>query len=249
MIHRMLAVAIVLASLSFASDASQPAAPMPLSFHAEARVDVDADGKFVKAEVPSDLPESVRRYIEQELGKWTYKRTDPGVPHGIATTWVDLRACAMPTASGAYSMGLAFNGSGPTLLAAGDLGMVARASRRLDRKVILHILIGEDGTATLESIEGGSEDLHANERFEKAVASWVATLRVQPELIDGKPVRARGTLPLEVHQGRRSDKPTKEELLAQALQSPQCKQAGNAPAAMSMQPADNDRLILVQPAI
>ncbi|MUV13107.1 hypothetical protein [Noviluteimonas gilva] len=251
--RRTLAAAVVLVACSFASNAGQPTALKPLSFRAEARVDVAADGKFVKAQASSDLPEPVRRYVEQQLAKWTYKRNDSG--GGIASTWVDLRACAMPTTTGAYSMGLAYNGSGPMLMEAGPPQRLAYVTGRmqLSGTINLHIVVGEsaDG-ATLESIEGGFKDLTAKQRFAEAARTWVATLRMQPELIDGKPVRARGTIPIELKQGSRSKKPTKEELLAQALESPQCKQAGqaaNAPAMTAMQSSEVERVVSIEPVI
>lgn len=253
--RRTLATAVVLAGVSFASNAGQPTALKPLSFRAEARVDVDADGKFVRAQASSDLPEPVRRYVEQQLAKWTYKRNDGGGAHGIASTWVDLRACAMPTTTGAYSMGLAYNGSGPMLMEAGPPQRLAYVTGRmqLSDTILLHIVVGEsaDG-ATLESIEGGFKDLTVKQRFADAARTWVATLRMQPELIDGKPVRARGTIPIELKQRSRSKKPTKDELLAQALESPQCKQAGqagNAPAMTAMQSGEVDRLVSIEPVI
>ena len=57
-----------------ASAAPTTPAPKPLSFRADAKVEVDSDGKLVKVEASPDLPEGVRRYIEQEVSKWTFKR-------------------------------------------------------------------------------------------------------------------------------------------------------------------------------
>ena len=49
-------------------------APRPVAFFAEARVEVDADGKVVKVDAAQDLPASIRTYIEQELKTWQYAR-------------------------------------------------------------------------------------------------------------------------------------------------------------------------------
>src|SRR5689334_5665839 len=190
--QRVLVCAWLACALALPANAGQPAALKPLSFRAEARVDVDAQGKVVEVEAAQDLPETVRRYIERQLATWTYRRRDPGVAQGIATTWVDLRACAIPTPEGAYSMGLAYHGSGPMLTSMGRLDKLANTigRYRLEGELLLHVVIGEDGVVSLQSIEGASEDRRDRagmERFETVVKEWLGTLRVQQELIDGKP--------------------------------------------------------------
>jgi hypothetical protein len=51
----------------------------------------------------------VRRYIEQEVAKWTFKRNPREGEAGNAISYIDLGACAVPTPTGGISMGLAMH--------------------------------------------------------------------------------------------------------------------------------------------
>jgi len=237
-----------------ASAAPTSEAPKPLSFVASAKVEVDADGKLVKVEASPDLPEGVRHYIEQEVAKWTFKRNHREGETGNATSYLYLGACAVPTPSGGYSMGLAYHWNGPRVAGDGTWRVAPEvqstvARFELDQLVKMHFSVQPDGTATYTSIEGMTGNPRAKAALDRAFAAWLRAMRFDPEQIGGRPVATQETLPIDF---RISDKRvTREGLQAEALQSPQCRQAAAAGQAVGpgMGAMAVDSVIEVQPAI
>ena len=236
-----------------ASAAPTTEAPKPLSFRADAKVEVDSDGKLVKVEASPDLPEGVRRYIEQEVAKWTFKRNPREGETGNATSYINLGACAVPTPSGGYSMGLAFHGYGPRIAGGGpwkispDLAHVA-SRFELESVVMVHFRVQPDGTAKFMSVEGMDGNRSAKAELERALVGWLRLLRFDPEQIGGHPVATQETLPMAFKQ----DGPmTKKDLLANALESPQCRQAAAAGQATApgLRAAALDSVVEIKPAI
>jgi len=139
-----------------ASAAPTTPAPKPLSFRADAKVEVDSDGKLVKVEASPDLPEGVRRYIEQEVSKWTFKRNPREGEAGNAISYIDLGACAVPTPTGGYSMGLAMHGNGPRIAGGGKWWIAPELQSvvgryELDQTVTVHFAVQPDGSAKFVS--------------------------------------------------------------------------------------------------
>jgi hypothetical protein len=219
-----IAVAAALAALSFTSNAGQPTLK-PLSFRAEARVEVDEAGKLVKVEASKDLPEAVRRYLEQQLSTWKYVRHDRTQGGGNAATWVSLGACAVPKADGTYALGLAYFGNGPRIADGGNWKVTSELAMQVGRQQLsgearVHFTVNADGTAKFESFEFPRQDA----RLRKALANFVQGQRFDPEELDGHPVTTRETLPVRFRSG--FDAPdTQAERLAEAMTSPQCRTA------------------------
>jgi hypothetical protein len=237
-----------------ASAAPTTSAPKPVSFLADAKVEVDANGKLVKVEASPDLPDGVRRYIEQEVSKWTFKRNPREGETGNAISYIDLGACAVPTPTGGYSMGLAMHGNGPRIAGGGKWWIAPElqsvvARYELSQVVKVHFSVQPDGTAKFVSLDGMDANRKAKVAVERAVAAWLRALRFDPEQIGGHPVATQETLPVEF---RTSNGPvTREDLLADALQSPQCRQAAAAGQAVGpgLRAAALDSVIAIEPAI
>jgi len=237
-----------------ASAAPTTPAPKPLSFRADAKVEVDSDGKLVKVEASPDLPEGVRRYIEQEVSKWTFKRNPREGEAGNAISYIDLGACAVPTPTGGYSMGLAMHGNGPRIAGGGKWWIAPELQSvvgryELDQTVTVHFAVHLDGSAKFVSLDGLDANRKAKVAVERAVAAWFRALRFDPEQIGGRPVATQETLPIAFTT---SNGPvTKEDLLANALQSPQCRQAAAAGQAVGpgLRAAALDSVIAIEPAI
>lgn len=251
MLRPMLLAATFASSLAFASPTDD--APKPVSFLAEARVEIDAEGKVVKVEASQDLPEAIRAYIEQQLKTWQYvRRRDP--TSGNAATWVALGACAVPAPGGGYTMGLAYHGNGPRIAGGGKLpisrGLVVAVSKaRTSGNLDVQFVIGADGKATFESIDG-DVDGRTRSIMRPAVESWLEDLRFDPEEIAGKPVATRGSFPLVFKQGD-GTRATADELRKEAMQSPQCKQAAAAGQAVDpgMRAVALDSVVDIVPSI
>jgi len=229
-----------------ASAAPTAQAPKPVSFMADAKVEVDPEGKLVKVEASADLPESVRHYIEQQVGKWTFKRNLREGETGNATTYLMLGACAVPTTGGGYSMGLAYHWAGPRVIGAGGrfpvsselLSAVGRT--RISAVTQVHFTVAADGTTHLDQVDG----LHAREKkaLEPPIKRWIEALRFDPETIGGKAVATRSTLPVEFKQYGGP-----EDLHPDPMVSPQCRQAGMGGGGMA--PVAVDSVISVTPVI
>jgi len=232
-----------------ASAAPTAQTPKPVSFMADAKVEVDPEGKLVKVEASADLPESVRHYIEQQVAKWTFKRNVREGDTGNATSWINLGACAVPAPSGGYSMGLAFYGNGPRIAGGGRMRVTPELSAAVGRYQIeglatVDFLVAADGTAKFSSMEGGNRMKKA---VEPAIRKWIQGMRFDPEEIDGRAVATHVSVPLEFRQ----EAPTQETYTAQLLESPQCRQAAAAghAADTGLRAAALDSVIAIEPAI
>ena len=244
--HRLTLLAAV-AAASFALPLSA-AEPQPFALKAEALVEIDATGKLVRVQAVEDLPPAIRAYIEKEVATWQFKRKDAS-PVGNATTWVNVHACGMP-APGGYSMGLSFHGNGPRIMdiaTSRSGGKLAAAVGRSDweGRIKAHYLVNPDGTAHIESIEGLPEG-RAGKLLKPAVEAFVEDLHYGPESLDGKPVATRATLPFQFQQG--GSMPTRDELIARAVESDACKRAG-APASPAQAIAFDSAVDVLVPQI
>ncbi|KGQ18915.1 TonB family protein [Lysobacter dokdonensis DS-58] len=230
MTRRTLATALVLAGLSFATNAGQPAALKPLSFRAEARVEVDEQGKLVKVEASKDLPDAVRKYIEQQLATWTYARHSRANGDGNAATWVLLGACAVPKPDGTYALGLAYRGNGPRIADGGPWRVTSTLASTVGRHGIdgvanVHFVVNADGSAKLESIDTKITGIQ-RKALGPELAFFISRHRFDPEQVGGQPVTTHEVLPVVFKSGRSKDgAETYDERLAEAMTSPQCRHA------------------------
>ncbi|KGQ18791.1 TonB family protein [Lysobacter dokdonensis DS-58] len=211
------------ANVVAATDAAPPA---PLAFRAEARVEVDGAGKVVAVAVDKTLPEPVRQYVAKELGTWSFAQRPREGHSGNASTWLSLSACAIPDASGAYSMGLAFHGNGPRIKG-GDPWVITEgmgkvvAKNKLTGKVDIHFVVNADGSATLESVDG-LDDSRESRLLRDEIESMVELNHFDTEQIDGKSVATRETLMLTYGRGDNGRRSYEFGWQTRAMQSRQC---------------------------
>lgn len=235
--HLCLLAASTACLLSFPLRAAEP-----ITLLAEVRVEIDPVGQLVHAEPAQDLSPEIRAYIEKEVAKWSFKRNDAN-PTENASTWLFVQACGVPAQAG-YTMGLSYYGHGARVRGGWEVppdlaGALVRSGRR--GTIHVHYIVNTNGSATVESIEG----LSGNMPVRKSVERWIENLRYDPESLGGKPVATRETVPISIFTG--SKRSRKEDLIAQAVESPACKQAGVAAA--GVQAIAVDSRIGVMPSI
>ena len=220
-----------------------------VAFSANVRVDVDATGKPVKIEAPGDLPEAIRAYIEKRVATWQY---EPAKQDGVAvaaTTYVGVNACAVP-AGGGYHLGLDFDGNGPR--PEGDKALVAplypsEAMRRgTQAEFVLILDIDANGTVGFANVEKSQFDGRAGRtEFLPVLERWVKTLRFDPELVAGKPVKGQIRIPVSfLLAANRNMEQRHEEFQAGLKASRECQVAAGA---NEMKPVVMDSVVKVTP--
>lgn len=219
--RRLLALGVtVLATAAMAAE--------PVAFRAEARVEVDPNGKPVKIEASADLPEAIRAYVERRVARWTFSPPARDGVTGSAVTYLSLGACAIPTGDG-YRLGLDLKGNGPKIHGnGGRLPPLAYPSAALGMKIEMEaevVFVAEpDGRATLEQIKYADGGKHRNDGFDAALRGWVASMRFEPEQLAGTPVRTRTSASVQfVLSGRHTPPTTKKDLVERAARTPECR--------------------------
>ena len=210
--------------------ASASAADGPVRFRADARVELDADGKPTRIEVSKDLPEAIRGYIEKRVAGYTYSPPERDGVRGPAVTYLSLRACAVPAAGG-YRLGLDFWGNGARLATPGGripvLPYPASARRAGGPTVTMKIefLIEPDGKATFQQVTYADGGSHRRDGFDSLARDWVGLLKFDPEELAGHPVRSKASIQLtyKIVTGRGPG--TEPDAEASALQSRECRMA------------------------
>lgn len=225
--------ALLLGVLAAANgQAAEPAAAKAdvVAFNASVLVEVDAAGKPVKVEAPADLPEAIRGYIEKRVESWQYQ---PGRLQGLpqaSTTYVAVKACAVPIAEG-YRLGMDFDGNGPRR--AGDQRLdppryPALAQRAgTEATFVLILSTDAEGKAEIAAIE--SADIRGRAgaaEFEPLLRRWAKTVRFDLEQVAGKPVPTQVRVPVLFSLGLQQDREVlREELQAKAMASRECQMA------------------------
>ena len=212
--------------------AADIAAPQPLVFRAQARIEVDAAGNLVKVGVIKDLPEPIRQQVAQQLARWKFSlQPRDGADATTAATWLLLSACAVPEASGAYSLGLGYHGHGPRITGGEpwaitpEMGSVV-SKYKLTGSVDVYFVVHADGKSTLESIEG-LDDSRGSQLLRTQIEHMVELNTFEPEEIDGQPVATRQILTLEYGPGERR-RSYEFHWRSSILGSPQCMAARDA---------------------
>lgn len=213
-----------------------------VQFHAAVRVDVGADGKPTRIDVPEDFPASVREFISKRVASWQYQpATRDGVPQA-ATTYVEIEACAVPVAGG-YRLAADFGGNG--MRAQGDrplpppLYPMHAQMRGVEAEIVVVVNIDGQGNSSFERFEseefhGGNTRINAAMRqsFENSLRQWAATLHFDPELVGGQPVpMAQASIPVTFSLWRGMDR-ERAELQAQAKASSECRMASSGQPAL-----------------
>jgi hypothetical protein len=198
-----------------------------VAFNVSVRVEVDAAGKPVKVEAPADLPEAIRAFVEKRVATWQYIPAKvAGVPQP-AVTYVGVGACAVPVAEG-YRLGVDFNGNGPRTAADSRLvpPMYPPLAQRSGTEAEFVLILGveADGHVVIDRIERADVSARRGaSEFEPLLRRWVKTVRFDPELVAGKPVRGQVRMPVSFSlDGPGDRRALREELQAKAKASHEC---------------------------
>lgn len=234
-IRTALAVVTCLAALT--AIAADDAKSKVIAFNASVKVEVDAAGKPVKVEAPADLPEAIRSYIEKRVASWQYQPAKiEGVPQA-ATTYVAVNACAVPVADG-YRLGVDFDANGAR--AADDKRLAPpmypkdALHRGTEANFVLVLGVEPDGHAVIDKIEKAEISARAGAKdFEPLLHRWVKTLRFDPELVAGNPVRGQVQVPVDfILRDFGNRKALVDELQAKAKASRECQMAATGDAGL-----------------
>lgn len=242
MLRSILVMAALVAALPLRANESNDKGIV--AFNASVRVEVDAAGKPVKVEAPADLPEAIRGFIEKRVASWQYQ---PGKIEGrpqASTTYVSVKACAVPVAEG-YRLGLDFDGNGPRR--AGDQRLDPPVYPRLAHRAgteatfVLILQADADGRTELAAIEHADISGRAGAgEFEPLLRRWAKGVRFDLEQVAGKPVPTRVRMPVLFSMGQRQDrKALAAELQAKAMASRECRVAsgGGGIKPVALEPA------------
>lgn len=225
----------------------------PVAFRADARVEIDANGKPTRIEASPDLPQAIRTYIEKRVATWTFSPPAREGVTGTGVTYLSLGACAIPEGNG-YRLGLDFKHNGPRIATSdGRLPMLAypMSARRAGRDTVemhVHFFIEADGRATLDKVVYADNESHRRDGFDDLVNAWIRMLRFDPEQLAGQPVRSKASIVVVYTLSRgTSQAKVKQEALARAAVSAECRMA--AGGSVGLQPVVLDSPIKVLKAI
>jgi TonB family protein len=207
--------------------AGDKAASKVVAFNASVRVEVDPAGKPTRVEAPADLPEAIRGFIEKRVASWQYEPAKVGDMPQAAVTYVAVNACAVPMA-GEYRLGVDFDGNGVRY--SGDQRIPPpmyppeAQMRGTEAEFVLILGIETDGHAKLDQVEHASfSSRKGSGEFEPALRRWAKTLRFDPELVAGKPVRGQVRMPVSfILSDTRNRQELLDELQAKAKASREC---------------------------
>lgn len=231
--HRAVALGLLLlASTVTAADKE------PVAFRADARVEVDANGKPTRIEASKDLPQAIRAYIEQRVATWTFSPPARDGVTGNGVTYLSLGACAIPEGDG-YRLGLDFKHNGPRIATPDGripvlpYPMSARRAGRDTVEIDVHFFIEADGRATLDKVVYADNESHRRDGFDDLVNAWVRRLRFDPEQLAGQPVRSKASIKLAYTlSGATSPSEVKRDALARAATSTECRMAAGEPTGL-----------------
>jgi len=246
--HRAAALGLfLLASTVTAADRE------PVAFRADARVEVDANGKPTRIEASQDLPQAIRAYIEQRVATWTFSPPARDGVTGTGVTYLSLGACAIPEGNN-YRLGLDFKHNGPRIATAnGRVPLLAypMSARRAGKDTVqmdVHFFIETDGRATLDKVVYADNESHRRDGFDALVKGWVRMLRFDPEQLAGQPVRSKASVQFIYKLGDGTTRShAKQDALARAAISTECRMAAGEPT--GLQPVVLDSPIKVLKAI
>lgn len=226
--------------------------PDVVAFRADVRVEVDASGKPVKVEAPRDLPDSIRAFIEQRVASWQYTpATRDGKPQA-ATTYVQVGACAIPSGTGSYHLGVDFKGNGPGI--ANDRGYLVPPAypmeallRRATGEFAVVMAIRQDGTTEVVSVTPG--ETHARASDVKAMTielrQWANGLRFNPESVAGVAVTTQLLVSVVFMVDNGDIDARRREIREAALGAEECRLAGGA--GPGIQPVAINSPVMVTP--
>lgn len=224
---KAMSLCFALACLAAPAMASDGAKAEVVAFNAAVRVEVDAIGKPVKVEAPADLPEAIRAFVEKRVASWQYMPAKvAGIPQP-AVTYVGVSACAVPVAEG-YRLGIDFTGNGPRTAADRRLDPPMypplAQHRGTEAEYVLILGIEADGHVVIDQIEHADVSARAGaSEFEPLLRRWIKSVRFDPELVAGKPVRGQVRMPVTFSLHGPGDRQAlQQELQLKAKSSREC---------------------------
>lgn len=230
-IFAVCSTALVSVSLLFCAPSGAAEPDGPVTFSASVRVDVDAGGNLTVVEVPQDLPEAIRKVIESRVRSWQYlPARNNGVPQP-ATSYVGVRACAVPV-EGGYRMGVDFAYNGPR--GAGDKPFPAptypAAAQMAGTSAEFGVVLEVGGDGQISNVQ--VEQVSASSRrglsgFEPELRRWAKRLHFDLEIVNGQPVSAQVRIPVSFVSGSssRNYRATMDDYHQRAMQTRECQMA------------------------
>lgn len=185
----VLAGGMVMATGAVAADG------VPVAFRADARVELDANGKPTRIEASKDLPEAIRAMIEKRVGSYTFTPPERDGVRGPAVTFLQLGACAVPGPEG-YRLGLDLKGNGPKISRPDGRLLVMpyplkALALRSEVTMTIVFFIEPDGGASLDTVRYSDGKPHLRDGFAALARDWVKLMRFEPEQLAGQPLRSR----------------------------------------------------------
>jgi hypothetical protein len=219
-----------------------------VAFRAEARVELDATGHPTKIEASEDLPDAIRSYIEKRVAAYTFSPPARGDVTGAGVTYLALGACAVPAGDG-YRLGLDLKGNGPRFVGARLPApeyphAAARASAQAE--ITTQLLVGADGSASLEKITYANPEQPERRAFDDSLRSWARRLKFEPEQLGGKPVATRVEVGLNfILPGRQTMRDMENKLKQRYTKAPECRMASGE--TVGLEPVALDSPVTVTP--
>lgn len=210
-----------------------PDKPKLVVITTQARVEVGADGKVIAVQPDAALPPAVAQAIQGTIGAWRFV---PPVHKGQSAggvTYVQIGACALDV-NGGLRMAFDYQGNGPRRLGPSTPrppSSMAQIRPGETARMQLTYRVGADGVAQVESVDRISGKAGISKAFRSSVEDWIRASRFEPELVAGKPVATRMSLPIEfrVLKPERARGGAKAIEQALAAERPSCQTAlGNA---------------------
>lgn len=241
-------------ALTLGTAASAQEAARPLAFLAEAKVTLDATGKPVSVEASDDLPDPVRKFIEQRVAGWRFAPPERDGANGPAVTYLQLDACALPVGNGGYRMAVDLKGNGPRY--ANGIAMAPppyprqARSRGMTAKVVVNYVVGPDGRATVEKLDY-KQGARVRGEFDRTLEDWVESMRYEPEQFAGQPVPTKVSVEVAFEIRGKTKRRGREDADAGKPAAPvgECRAAiADASLDAGLQPVAHDSPVKVEPA-
>ena len=165
----------------------------------QARVEVNAEGKVTAVQPDAKLTPAVAQAIQATVGAWRFV---PPVHDGQSVggvTYVQIGACAVDV-DGGLRMAFDYQGNGPRRQ--GPPTPRPPSSMRQIRpgetaRMKLTYRVGADGVGEVESVDRISGKADISKAFGSSLRDWIGASTFEPELVAGKPVATRMSLPFE----------------------------------------------------
>lgn len=226
------------AALALALTIGLANAAEPVAFDTTVKITVDSTGTPTAVQAVPELPELVRVQIERAVSAWRFAPPSLDGAAVTGTTYVQLGACAMPTADGGMNLSAAYRSNGPETLGK-EVPRFPTQNRQalLENKAefLVEYTVGKDGKATLEDIKKTTGSAKALGIFAPTLREWVTRLRFKPEELAGAPISTRMRTPVSFSSTESRLAPSPEVLRRQEqekkMMSPECiAAAGRQPA-------------------